>query len=207
MSIERASADLTRLEGELRRLRDRVAEMDAQASRLRTYLAVAREYERAEGHPFLSLDARHAAFAPETAPRHGRTAGISHAAVEGTIELLRAAGKPLHTRDLLTELAARGVVVGGANPVANLSGFLSREKQRLANSRTYGWSLREARAADHAAAPDPSVSPNGTPTLADPNESQAAPADDAGSARASRPARDDPPAQQAETEIKPLAAE
>lgn len=84
--------------------------------------------------------------------------GISRIAVEGAILLLRAAGKPLHTRDLLTELASRGVVVGGANPVANLSGFLSREKQRLVNSRTYGWSLREP----HTADPTRATNANGT---------------------------------------------
>jgi hypothetical protein len=81
--------------------------------------------------------------------------------VEGSIALLRKEGKPIHTRVLLSALAQQGISIRGSNPVANLSGFLSREKSRLRNSRMDGWSLREWDNPPHSAphTPDAEVDP------------------------------------------------
>ena len=139
MSVERALADLMQLDAEAQRVRNRLSEIDEHASRLRTYVAVAREYERMEaGH---TMSTSPPTLTPTTEAPGERT--LSRRTADIAVELLRAKGQPIHTRDLLPQIAERGVTVGGQNPVANLSGFLSRDKGRLVNSRTYGWSLRE----------------------------------------------------------------
>ena len=135
MAVERAVADLARLDAEAVDLKRRIAEIDRKSDRLRTYIAVAQEYA---APPQTGLGAIHA----------GPAKGITEAAVEGAIALLRVEGKPIHTRVLLSRLAQQGVTVGGSNPVANLSGFLSRDKIRLRNSRMEGWHLREWDAAN-----------------------------------------------------------
>ena len=58
------------------------------------------------------------------------------------IELLNRKRHPMRTRELLAELTALGIQIGGAEPVNNLSGILSRA-ERLKSSRTQGWSLVE----------------------------------------------------------------
>jgi hypothetical protein len=71
-----------------------------------------------------------------------RAAGISATAVRMATEMIRERGESMHTRQILKALGERGVQIGGVNPVANLSGFLSRAPE-LQNSRAHGWSLRE----------------------------------------------------------------
>lgn len=139
MSMERALADLAQLDAEAQRARNRLAEIDEQAGRLRTYVAVAREYERTES----------GRTTPTPSPTPRPTTGasgegtLSRRTADMAVGFIEAKGQPIHTRDLLALMAARGVSVGGSNPVANLSGFLSRDKARLVSSRTYGWSLRK----------------------------------------------------------------
>lgn len=153
MSIERALADLAQLDAEAQRARNRLAEIDEQAGRLRTYVAVAREYERVETGqtaPTSPLITTPTPDGPGEGTLSRRTADIA-------VELIDAKGQPIHTRDLLAQIAERGVTVGGQNPVANLSGFLSRDKERLVNSRTYGWSLRKWAVGHLAGQPEPRV--------------------------------------------------
>lgn len=139
VSVERALADLMQLDAEAQRARNRLSEIDEQSGRLRTYVAVSREYER--------MEAGQSALTPPPTPTSTTDVPgdgtLSRRTANMAVELIEAKGQPIHTRDLLTQMAARGVTVGGANPVANLSGFLSRDKARLVSSRTYGWSLRQ----------------------------------------------------------------
>lgn len=89
------------------------------------------------------------ASAPATKPsgtireRPQSTRGGALAATEKVaIDALRAAGKPLQTRDLLVALEAAGVEVGGKDPASTLSARLSRA-DGLENVRPYGWRIRE----------------------------------------------------------------
>lgn len=139
MSVSRAEGDLARLDAEMQRLRARIAAMEEQAVKLRHYIEVAREYEGAQ-----PVVVSGSGVAPTLTVRaFAYAGGITRTAVDTTIAILRERGQPMHTRPLLDELTRRGIVVGGSNPVANLSGFLSRASDKLRNSRTYGWSLRE----------------------------------------------------------------
>lgn len=60
--------------------------------------------------------------------------------IQGAIEVL-VNGKILHTAELLSELQKQGIDIGGSNPEANLSAYLSKAKEVFKNDRKYGWSL------------------------------------------------------------------
>jgi hypothetical protein len=64
--------------------------------------------------------------------------------MEGVVEIL-SDGKQIHTADILKQLSALGIAVGGDKPEANLSAYLSRAKDSygLVNDRRYGWSLKK----------------------------------------------------------------
>jgi hypothetical protein len=58
------------------------------------------------------------------------------------VEAIQKRGKRIHTRELVKILAEQGIEIGGANPIANLSGFLSRAEE-LHNNRAEGWGMAE----------------------------------------------------------------
>lgn len=124
--IERAKADLNKLNAEISRLHIQVKMTESRRDKVRAYIEMAEFYE--------SEDA-----AVESARPRG---GVSGAAVRASAEAIRERKKHIHTRELLDILARQGIQVGGSNPAANLSGFLSRSDE-LKNSRSHGWGLAE----------------------------------------------------------------
>lgn len=172
MARERAEADLRRLTQEADVLRTKLADMDAKIEKLKIYLEMARLYEGTSYAP-------PAIMMRTSPPTGGRPSGVgvTAQAVEISKAAIRERGKPIHTRELLEILAEQNVVIGGANPVANLSGFLSRSHD-LKNSRKYGWGLAEWQTEDEApssqpkdapphSAPDPFARPSGRANLDD----------------------------------------
>lgn len=79
-----------------------------------------------------------------------RSSGVGRSSTRGklsvtedaVISVLEEAGSPLHTRELLDKLLARGVEVGGKDPASTLSARLSRSS-KLLNNRLKGWWIRE----------------------------------------------------------------
>jgi hypothetical protein len=57
-------------------------------------------------------------------------------------------GNPRHTNDLLAELTANGISVGGENPSGNLSAYLSRARDIFVSDRRNGWSLKKQTGSD-----------------------------------------------------------
>lgn len=137
MSIERARADLIRLNNAIADLRTRLADAELRAEKVRIFLEMASVYgAESVGDP-LSAPSAH------DIPRSGRPqGGVSTVAVDAATAFIREARAPQHTRVLLSVLEKNGIHIGGNNPVGNLSGFLSRASH-LKNSRSNGWSLRE----------------------------------------------------------------
>ena len=64
---------------------------------------------------------------------------------ELALQVIRELGRPIPTRELLVELASRGLTVGGKDAASTLSARLSRAP-KLENVRPEGW--RERRKAD-----------------------------------------------------------
>ncbi len=122
--IERAKSDLAKLKIEISRLRSQIESMESRRDKVSAYIEMADIYESEDG----------------LADGLRAKGGISGAAVRGAVDAIRERKAPIHTRELLEILAKQGIHVGGSNPVANLSGFLSRSEE-LRNSRALGWGL------------------------------------------------------------------
>ena len=74
-------------------------------------------------------------------------------------EIIKEAGRPVTTRDLLVELERRGVEVGGKHPFSTLSARLTRAPT-LTGTRGVGWSLKtEARQTNETAGPSQGEEP------------------------------------------------
>ncbi len=123
--VERAKADLNRLQKDLSRARATVLMLETQVSRVEAYIEMAPLYESDEA---------------QGEATRARSNGIAATSVRLAVDMIKECGKRIHTRELLRLLQERGVTVGGSNPVANLSGFLSRSEE-LHNSRAEGWGL------------------------------------------------------------------
>ena len=140
VSIEQAmAADLASLDAKVQHLRAHLAEAEEEASQLRTGLVLVRKYVKAK--PEWEADG----LASTTVPTSDRSNGSSKTrrATDMAIDLIRAKGQPIPTRDLLPQMEERGLTIGGQNPVATLSGYLCRDRKRLVSNRTLGWSLVE----------------------------------------------------------------
>jgi hypothetical protein len=96
-------------------------------------------------------------------------------AIRGVERALRN-GQPKTARQLVQELAAMGVVIGGQEPSSNLSAILSQQREKFRNERGQGYFLVEPQKTEPADAGtsagsewlDPSHAPStGTATAAD----------------------------------------
>ena len=67
-------------------------------------------------------------------------------------------GRPIPTKELVDLMKARGLDVGGNNPVTTLSSYLSRAPE-LSADRSRGWSLTELVAQDIKNAHDAETNP------------------------------------------------
>ena len=123
--VDRAKADLAKMRADLGRLQVQMEMLSDRMRKVESYIEMASFYETDE-------DAAEAA--------RSRGGGISAIAVRLAVDMLKERGAPMHTREIIKELEAKGVVIGGSNPIANLSGFLSRSEE-LVNNRAIGWGL------------------------------------------------------------------
>lgn len=109
--------------------------------------------EPSRGHVFVHSHVRPAADAGK---QYGENRGKMFETEDAAVAIIRAAGRPVPTREMLELLAARGIAVGGQDEASTLSARLSRSP-RLVNVRPYGWNVRESALQTNEAA-DPSAS-------------------------------------------------
>ena len=128
MSVERAKRELSLAETDLRLAERRIDEAKARVAKLRNYIEVAMEFDRLG----------------DQEPQRRRSSGKGEMLVARCEELISEKGSNMPTRDLVDALIAEGFVVGGKNPVGNLSGALSRA-EALYNDRSTGWGLAKWR--------------------------------------------------------------
>lgn len=117
--VERAKADLIKMQSDLAKLQQRI-------EKVRAYIEMAAVYESAENGD---------------AVRTSR-GGSSNAVAQAAIEFIRQRRERMHTRPLMEALMEQGVHIGGNNPAANLSAVLSRTDE-LNSNRASGWGLVE----------------------------------------------------------------
>jgi hypothetical protein len=132
MSIARAEAELTILKGEFERARVRYVELQQRITKIQNYIDVAREFEST------GVDS------PRENPSERRSripqGGIGAQAIRLAVEMVQERGKPIPTKELVDLMKARGLDVGGNNPITTLSSYLSRAPE-LSADRSRGWSL------------------------------------------------------------------
>ncbi len=75
-------------------------------------------------------------------------------------DVLRDAGEPLHTSEILTRLTAKGVAVTGQRPATNIAATLFRNP-RFINTGGNVWALAEVPTPDQEPPPTPPSSPEG----------------------------------------------
>jgi hypothetical protein len=146
MSIARAEAELTILKGEFERTRLRYVELQQRITKVQNYIDVAREFESA------TIDSSRENL-PEKRTRIPQ-GGIGAKAIRLAVEMIRERSQPIPTRELVDMMRARGLDVGGGNPVTTLSSYLSRAPELSAN-RSRGWSLTEQTMDDIISANEP----------------------------------------------------
>lgn len=78
-----------------------------------------------------------AVSAPESSSKTAK------ATILGAVTAILRRGQPKTTKQLVQELEAQGVQIGGADKASNLAAMLSREKQMFHNVRGLGYSLAE----------------------------------------------------------------
>ena len=138
MFVEQVLAEMKHLDAESQRLRDQVTKNDERSRLLRAYIDVDQEFAKAGSKQQTDGPALPRV---STSDRAGRSK--SRRITDLAVDLIAAKGRPIRTRDLLPQMEQHGFPMGGRSPVATLSGFLCRDKKRLANNRRLGWRLVE----------------------------------------------------------------
>ncbi|MBX3505789.1 MAG: hypothetical protein KF895_09950 [Parvibaculum sp.] len=114
----------------LRRKKELMAELD----RIEKFLAAAAEFSD-------GANAKKAAGGSSGGPR--TSAGPKPAQVVSAVEkILSGAEKPMTRGELLNELKALGLEIGGSNPANTLGTTISRDPERFVNLRGLGYWLR-----------------------------------------------------------------
>lgn len=127
--------------------RQRVAELEKELERLRSFLTTYDELAAALGRPSLENERHQSAADGKVSVdeprkvRPGRRKGEETAALLDEVEKMLQVREPLSTKELLEKLAAIDIEVGGADKAHNLANYLGRDKQRFVNRRGLGWFL------------------------------------------------------------------
>ena len=117
---------------ELRRLRKQLHEVQSRINEVEGFI---RMYQKFSGG---------AVSVPVGEPQGGLSqfaAASKRHQIMGAVRVILADGKPRSTRQILEEMKAMGVEIGGSDELANLSAYLSREKTDFQASRKFGWTL------------------------------------------------------------------
>jgi hypothetical protein len=143
-AVARAEQDLANLRKEISDLEERLAVAKEQAGKITVFLEMAQIYgangETIPGSVVMAAPASDAAHTPASMPNS--LGGLAKTAARETIAVLRERGQPVQTKELIGVLSTRGIEIPGQNPVSNLSGYLSRSSELIAD-RALGWSLKE----------------------------------------------------------------
>ena len=140
-------SDLLRLQ----RARD---DLDRQVIELQTALAVLQRYSRAADPQVAASPASAPSFLGDKSPSGSGPAKPRDVAIAAKAEM--AVGQWFTLPHLKEALTAKGIRIGGSDPVGNLSTILSRHKIELglAVNKKLGWSVLAAVTPNHGAGVD-----------------------------------------------------
>jgi len=150
MGLDRVAADLERAQAEVKRLEGQLEAARGRVAKLAAFMDVAREYgvlaaDQAVPSGPQGVDRPEGATPPPMKPPR-ETGGRKGLVVRTAVEVLRAAGHPLSASHIVEELGRRGVIVSNKpdRAVADLSSYLSSSREQgLRGKRGVGWALAE----------------------------------------------------------------
>jgi hypothetical protein len=138
--VERARADLAKLEERESSLAVQLRDVRERADKLRAFLDVYRQYAQTSSVQDVAASAPRP---PSRRSKEGLTPGTRGANLEEVaFQAVKRAGRPQEIGQLLAEVRGAGLEPGGARPATNLSSVLSRSN-RLRFDRGVGWVLAE----------------------------------------------------------------
>ena len=132
----KAKGELQAIEGQMTALAARRAKLQDFVATFESLLAASAPSAGAEG-------AEGAEGIGAGSPPCESTPKTAKATILGAVAAILRRGQPKTTKQLVQELDAQGVHIGGADKASNLAAMLSREKQMFHNVRGLGYSLVE----------------------------------------------------------------
>lgn len=124
-------------------LAEAIAKRDAAAAEMQRWEAFIAMYREIAGGPPQNRVVAITGRGAVSARGHSVVASGALAETEAVAaEIIRAAGRPIPTREMLEALRNRGIDVGGKDPASTLSARLSRSRT-LENVRPHGWRVKE----------------------------------------------------------------
>lgn len=141
MSVAKAKNDLRLLDEQVEKLTTQIHDIESQRLKLLNYIEISESYgEISEPNRGRDTPIDHRQHQERGTLSPERSQSIPRN-VRAVISILKQAGKPLPTRELVERLKDRGIIIGGKIPTTGLSSALSRHKNLLRPDRSEGWSL------------------------------------------------------------------
>ncbi len=133
-TLESLSAEAARLQVLIRESEERLHEV-------RTLIRLAKEFNLATSPAPEPISSILASRMARLAGLKANPASLKSRIIEACEHILSDGERRL-SRELLPELARRGVILEGSDPAANLSAYLSKERDRFtSNQKLGGWTL------------------------------------------------------------------
>lgn len=135
--LAKAEMDLERAQSRAARLRDDLAKAESDVLQMSGVVSWLRKQ--------MGLPEHDGGITLRTVRVHSTRSGISTGSKSGelvnaAIEAITKAGRPLSIAELEFQVNAAGHAIGGANPRANLAGYMSRDR-RVQFTQGVGWTL------------------------------------------------------------------
>lgn len=171
MVVKMASDEAARLRVELEAIDKKRDSILSRLDRLETYLAIHAEFSGSPASQLLDPSPNHekvSAQSPARIVSVPRAPGSGERIMRAVVDILRDAGRPIMTRDLLAPLGVIGIRLGGGDATratSHLSSVLSKHRSILRGSRRTGWSLVEWDETKGLTVADPLVSAGGLSRL------------------------------------------
>lgn len=131
---------LLKAKDELQAIEGQLTALSARRSKLQDFIAT---YQSLMGAPAPTGAGERTEPVVGTASAPESSSKTAKATILGAVTVVLRRGQPKTTKQLVQELEAQGVHIGGADKASNLAAMLSREKHLFHNVRGLGYSLAE----------------------------------------------------------------
>jgi hypothetical protein len=111
----------------IQRAHEKREQLRAELSRIEAFLATAHDLQQEFSRPGTRDTRSDAAKADAPAAAGRKRGGVGAETLDAAVAIIRERGEPMSTRELLPLILAKGVPVGGNDPIATLSARISNK--------------------------------------------------------------------------------